>query len=294
MRKTYRIISFGGIGDALLTTPVFKALKERDPACIIKVYCVNKKHLSIYRYNPHIDRLAAASFWKQPVQTARYFLNPAYARKKYFNNEYGRCAPSKSYETHASRIIADMMGIEIQDETLQVFLTPAEEKYGSEVMSAYHNPVIIHAIAACSGNKHWTQENWEQLVDTMPECTFIQLGLLSEQPIRGTVDFRGKASIRESIALIKYAKSFVGVDSSFAHACNAVGTPGVVVFGPSTPVIWGHRTNVNIFKGVSCSPCIDVLSSSGCPYNTYCMKNITVSEVKAALELQMNKLPVKV
>jgi len=290
-RNVYKIISHGGIGDALLTTPVFSALKKKDPDCIIKVYCPDKKHLEVYRHNPYIDKLGGTSFREQPFLRAIYLFNPAYIESRYYNNNYGKCNPSKIYEIHASRIIGEMFHLKLHDVTLEVYLTEREEVYGSEMMSKYEHPVIVHTTASCTKNKHWTIEKWEELIRLAPDYTFIQIGLKTEQRLKGAVDFRGMSSIRETMALIKYAKGFVGVESSFAHACNAVGTPGVVLFGPSAPVMWGHKTNINLFKGVTCAPCIDILLSSACPYNNFCMKDISVDEVRYALEAQV-KLPV--
>jgi hypothetical protein len=51
-------------------------------------------------------------------------------------------------------------------------------------------------------------------------------------------------------------------------------------------MIWGHQNNINLFKDVSCSPCLDVLRSSKCPYNGECMHHISVEDVKNALKKQ--------
>jgi ADP-heptose:LPS heptosyltransferase len=117
----------------------------------------------------------------------------------------------------------------------------------------------------------------------MPDYTFIQLGLAKEPAVEGAVDFRGKTSFREAMALIEAALSFVGVVSSFAHATSAVNKPGVVLFGPSSPEVWGHSNNINIYKRKRCAPCVDQLQSSACPYNKVCMRDITVDEVHSAL-----------
>lgn len=92
-------------------------------------------------------------------------------------------------------------------------------------------------------------------------------------------------------ALLKGASGFVGVTSSFSHATNAFGTPGVVLFGPSAPEVWGHANNVNLSRNLPCAPCIDVLHNAPCPYGAECMQTITVAQVQEALRRQL-RLPV--
>lgn len=90
--------------------------------------------------------------------------------------------------------------------------------------------------------------------------------------------------------MLKHAKSFVGVASVFSHATNAFDIPGVVMMGPSPPWIWGHENNINLFdKSLSCTPCLDDLAKTPCPYQSECMSNITVSMVSEALRKQLRK-----
>lgn len=289
-RKTYRIISYGGLGDALLTTPVFKAIKNKYPDSIIKVYCAPKNHKEIYENNPYIDTLKTTSIWDMPVERAvhgfrvlRYRSQRRLYKNRYHDNLYGKFFPSKTYSIQASRIIAETMEIELGDTDLQIFLTQAEEAAAAKVMAAYKNPVTIQITSITSANQNWPIQNWNKLVAATPECTFIQLGLLNEAKVEGAVDLRGKTSVREAIALLKYSKSFVGVVSSMAHATNAVGVPGVILFGASCPKVWGHPNNINIFKNTPCAPCIDTLLNIKCPYGSLCMSTISVEEVRDAV-----------
>jgi ADP-heptose:LPS heptosyltransferase len=112
------------------------------------------------------------------------------------------------------------------------------------------------------------------------------VGLPGEPHVPGAVDLRGKTSLREVFALLKAASGFVGVTSSFSHATNAFGTPGVVLFGPSAPEVWGHANNVNLSRNLPCAPCIDVLHNAPCPYGAECM-HIPVAQVQEALRRQL-------
>jgi ADP-heptose:LPS heptosyltransferase len=76
-----------------------------------------------------------------------------------------------------------------------------------------------------------------------------------------------------------------------AHATNAFGTPAVVLFGPSAPVVWSHANVVAISRHLRCAPCIDLLGGIPCPYQAPCMSRITVDEVARALRQALARPP---
>jgi ADP-heptose:LPS heptosyltransferase len=284
-RKIYRIQITGGygLGDALLITPSFRAIKQQDPQA--KIIVVAPKRLrELFKYNPHIDRLPSTYL------AYVYFGLTLINRLKVHRLRYGFLRPSLFYKKGAAKILAEMLDVELSDANIEVFLTAAEEEKARNVLSRYNNPIIINPSTIFSKNKQWLPERWEELVQSLPNYTFIQLGLKGEEPlVKGAIDMRGEFGIRESIALLKQSLCYVGVDSFLAHVTNAVKTPGVVLFGPSSPVIWGHPENVNIYKKVQCSPCIDILHKDECPYSRECMTGITVDEVREAVTEQVKK-----
>jgi len=111
----------------------------------------------------------------------------------------------------------------------------------------------------------------------------------NEDKVEGAADLRGKTSFREALSILNSSLSFVGVVSSFSHATSAFGTPGVVLFGASSPEAWGHSNNINIYKDLECAPCMDILLGSPCPYGKPCMTTITVDEVRKALLTQLER-----
>jgi len=278
------IISSGGLGDVLLSTPSFKALKKKYPDKRIIVFCKRKEDKEIFRNNPHIDEVRNTSFWSNP----RAFLLHRWRRAEFLSFPYGALSPSLNYKISAKEIIAEMLGVQLEDKNVQVYLTQQEDRKAEMILSAYKHPVVIHITSLTSDNQDWPLENWKRLIATTPECTFIQLGLPKEERVEGAVDLRGKTSFRETLAILKHAKSFVGVVSSLSHATNAFNVPGVVLFGASAPEVWGHPNNVNLYRYLRCSPCIDLLLNSPCPYGKPCMTEISVEEVREALMQQIS------
>jgi ADP-heptose:LPS heptosyltransferase len=282
-RKTIRVITWGGIGDVLLSTPALRAIKNKYPESNLIVYCKSKTHYDVLARNPSINRLRRTSLF---FYISAYILSK-FRSTKIFKGSYGHLYPSICYNINATKIIAEMFDVKLLQSKIEIFLTKRENQNAREKIALYKNPIILHITSLTSKNQEWALKNWEELLIKLPEYTFIQIGLSTEVLVNGAIDFRGKTSIREAFALIKNSKSFVGVVSSFSHATNAFDTPGVILFGPSTPIVWGHQNNINIYKYQTCSPCIDLLANHDCPYNKTCMNNITVEEVKSALLSQL-------
>jgi ADP-heptose:LPS heptosyltransferase len=282
-RKTIRVITFRGLGDILLSTPSFKALKKKYPGCRILVFCQQDGHKSVFEGNPYVDQIRSATFWGNPIHYCLYYLKMV----KFYMFDYVLLYPSLTYEKSATEIIAEMLEVELEDKRVQLFLAKKEEDRARELLAGYKTPIVIHMTSLTSRNQEWPRQNWEELIRRMPGYTFIQLGLPDEEKIDGAVDLRGKTSIREAFAVIKFSSGFMGINSSLSHVSNAFNIPGVVLFGASNPEIWGHSNHTNIYKKIRCSPCIDTLYSSVCPYGRTCMNSITVEEVRTAMIRRM-------
>jgi len=85
---------------------------------------------------------------------------------------------------------------------------------------------------------------------------FLQIGLEGEPLIPGAYDCLGM-SMRETIALIPEAKSFIFIESLFAHAAGALEKRGVVVFQNTSPRFFGYSSAVPVYDSHGCDdwPC---------------------------------------
>jgi ADP-heptose:LPS heptosyltransferase len=283
MRKSIRILAFGGIGDAILLTPSLRALATSEPDRKIVVWTGNPGHISVFRHNPFISsfrylgRLGRRLY--QTVGGSRWL--------SFIHTDYSRTIPSLLYSQSATHIIADILGTSVRDEVPELFLTDAETAAATKLVQNFKPPlVVLHVKAASSPNKHWEFDNWQKLIARNPSLTFIQVGDRGEPVIHGAHSLTG-IGLRKTFAVIQACDAFVGVDSGLGHAATAVQTPAVVLFGATTPVIWGHERNINLYSPRYCSPCIDLLCSSPCPFSVACMKSLSVGNVEDALWTQL-------
>lgn len=72
---------------------------------------------------------------------------------------------------------------------------------------------------------------------------------------RPPVNIVGQTNLLELAAVLHRSQLYIGVDSGPAHLAKAVGVKGIVLFGPTSPVKWGYRDNINLTGGADCSPC---------------------------------------
>jgi heptosyltransferase-3 len=99
----------------------------------------------------------------------------------------------------------------------------------------------------------------------------------------GVVDLSGQLSLREMAALTARARLFFGVDSAPMHIAAAMGTPVVVLFGPSDERAWGpwHVPHRVVTTNHICRPC----NNDGCGGGkvSECLTQLPVDRVHSAI-----------
>lgn len=74
-----------------------------------------------------------------------------------------------------------------------------------------------------------------------------QLGLGQEKDI-GCSQRKNNLALKELEKEIQACDLWVSVDSFFQHLAWSLRKPGIVLFGPSDPLIFGHSENINLLK----------------------------------------------
>jgi ADP-heptose:LPS heptosyltransferase len=148
--------------------------------------------------------------------------------------------------------------------------------------------------------RKWPLKNYAELcrrlLHSLPHGQLIITGVASEgedaryileyvQSPR-CVNFTGKTTFRELLALYSIASLMVTNDSGPAHFASLLDLPTAVLFGPETPNLYRplgdkHRA---FYSHFACSPCVSVYNNkkSSCQDNR-CLKAITVDEVLAEI-----------
>ena len=86
---------------------------------------------------------------------------------------------------------------------------------------------------------------WETLIEMIDE-PIIQVGIEGEQQL--VPDFRKNLPITELRKLIQECRIWISCDSFLQHLGWDEGKKGIVLWGPSDPLIYGHPENINLLK----------------------------------------------
>lgn len=142
--------------------------------------------------------------------------------------------------------------------------------------------------------KRWPVENYAKLSDKIKGQLNSQIVLvgskadadvaskLKERVSESIVDLTGKTDIGEAAALLSVVDLLISNDMGLAHIAPAVGTPSVVIFGPTNPATTRPFSPIAevMRKPVACSPCM----LRECPIDHRCMTWISVDEVYEAVK----------
>ncbi len=99
--------------------------------------------------------------------------------------------------------------------------------------------------------------------------------------------FTGKLTLRETAELIASAGAVLGNDSGLSHIAVAVGTPTVMLFGPTPHTSLGQLpSNVSILRtGLECEPCWFNGRFRACSKHILCLQKLPVERVAKEVTL---------
>lgn len=160
-----------------------------------------------------------------------------------------------------------------------------------------------------SPERRWPDENFAKLINLIlrefPEVVILLIGAPTDLPFVTKMhsligpDSQGRAwnvagqfNLPEVCGLLKMSELLVTNDSGPLHLAEALGIPTVSFFGPETPLLYGPtgENQVVFYKGVYCSPCLNVNNQKKAPCNgnNVCMKLIGPEEVFAAIKMLLH------
>ena len=108
---------------------------------------------------------------------------------------------------------------------------------------------------------------WPHLVELLEEDgeVVVQVGITGEPQLVGNQVFN--RPISDLIHLLKECRTWISVDSFFQHLAWDNGKPGIVLWGQSDPLIFGHPENVNLLKSRLMLRTNQFLTWEQCDYN---------------------------
>jgi predicted lipopolysaccharide heptosyltransferase III len=189
------------------------------------------------------------------------------------------------------------LGVHDASSEIHLVLPEAAERKAAEVIAQENlgdSFIVIHPGSA-RAEKFWVARRWAKVVDQMHAKERIRFVLtggsspMEQQHIaqikwhlhHPLVDLSDQLDLLTLSALIKRARLIVTIDSAPMHLAAALGTPQVVLFGPTNPFHWRPRSKpVTILQAGRADPVTDFLPQRpGAP-----MKEISTEQVIGAMQ----------
>lgn len=280
----------GGIGDELLLTAVARELKRRSPN--LRIWQVSHG-AELLDHNPNYSRTFNWNHW--PLRYSNLLNN----RRCKIDGYATAVIQGELYVPPTEHIIAIMSrkaGITGQVSIKpDVFLSEAEKQKGTFAKGA----IVVHypgenTYAHIRKNKLWDLRKFQKVVQMVAagnmrgkKYPLIQLGTPGDPLLDGTIDLRGRTTLRESAAILYNCETFVGHVGFLMHLARAVDCRAVIIYGGHEHSFQsGYVANENLESNIECAPCWRL---NTCEYGRKCMEMISVDDVLEAIQKAVSR-----
>lgn len=206
-------------GDALLTTPVIRALKARNSMARIQVETICA---DVFNGNPDIAYVAR-SINISSADTDDHNLNGI------FEMQPGR---------HIVDVFAETAGLKPGEYDRVTRMYPPQGDIEWAARQACGDWIALAPGPTTWRCKNWPAERWQPVIDFIRQTLkrpVVLVGGDALPPLSADKDLRAKTTVGELAALLGKCGLFVGVDSFPIHAAQAMGCPVLGLFGITRP-----------------------------------------------------------
>jgi heptosyltransferase-2 len=271
------VIRGGAIGDFLLTLPALKLLRDEFPSAHLEILgykhiialVENRGYADSVR---SIDYAPLASFFSRDgelqAELAQYFrsfqqiISYLFDPDEIFASNLKRCgvknlikaSPQINDGEHAARQLArplEQLGLFLEDAAAMLYPNKEDRMFAKKFLERSARPLLALHPGSGGERKNWALENWRELGDWLvgsrqPSTLLVVLGeadesraqQLKESWAKRPVCFAQNLPLPQVAALLEQCAVFIGHDSGISHLAAAVGTPSLLLFGPTDPEIW--------------------------------------------------------
>lgn len=152
-------------------------------------------------------------------------------------------------------------------------------------------PAFIAVGMDCTDGQTWSLRrwpHWQGFARSWQQRSRLPLVFLGTVPTewaaKAGIDLVAKTTVPEAASIIADAEAFVGIDGGLCHVAAAVGTPAVVLYGPTTSWREGPRcaSLTPIASGRRCRACFMSPEWTKCKH-AECMERIRPERVAGVL-----------
>ena len=300
MDETIKIAIDGGLGDCLLVSALVRHFKIVE-GCRRVLCAVPQRAVELFDRNPHVDILIPCQgndlyLWGAPEEGCRVLC--AYHRIvaadssgpiPEFDGE-PLFTPNQSPGSMVEQLALHHR-IPLTDPRPEIFTDPEDEQWADALHSSWSDrPVVLLNQASRFPQKDIPRPMLTEVVRRLGgEFEVVEMPT-APVPLPGTRLIQPLPGIRRTAALFRRLLTVITPDSLFGHLAAAVGLPAVVLFGPTTPLAFGHPDNINL-RPSECPPCADTSRRKACE-RSLCLEEVTPgSVVDAVFSIAARRVP---
>lgn len=310
------VMHSASIGDTLLATPVYRAIKQRYPQSKL-IAVVSYTGRELLQGNPYIDELVAYRkgdsvlriiklIWRADAAVILdyHYRSALYAFLAMISKRIGRgkdfiniqVSDEAPLEYEPFKYLRLLKKLDIDNDNIQltgIVANDSDKKHVKNLLSSYGlegKRYVVIVPYSLSSLKDWEPEKYREIIKRLTAAGYkvVALGGKDEQErikkeFPNIISFAGVTNLRESAEIITQAKAQLCGCTAMLHVCSTTQTPVVAIYGPSKPEQWAPKHNcVIVTHEFECSPCCntDII----CQKNNGCISEITVDEVYTELQ----------
>ncbi|HEV2692368.1 MAG TPA: glycosyltransferase family 9 protein [Verrucomicrobiae bacterium] len=289
-----------GMGDIICTVPAALELKKRHPGATFIYNCQ-----ADFAAVPRMAGLASQITSFSAIGLVGHWYD--FLLGGFYHFMHGDDTPGQTSQASMVEEFCRQFDVPVTEEHALLTIDPALREKAETILRGKNldpkSLVIIHPGPSWPV-REWPAEKWPQLVAGLRAAGFTsiaQLGVgryanfgeVELATVPGAVSLINQLSLEEAFAVISLARLHIGIDSGLLHVAATVGTPGVGIFGMTSPQFRFSREYRRSFvvSEVECQGCYHRLPRidwvTNCPYDIRCMKEIGVDRI---LQVCLSKL----
>ena len=256
------------LGDNILLTVLLPYLRKKNPG---KKIIVESPRKEIFYNHPDVDWVTDKHF-----KTTQRHLKPKYI----ITNENSDSIIHQITNYVGEKSITNPK-IYLLDSEIQSIIG----KYPANYLTI--SPTGKTKFSA--NRKEWGFQNFQKLINLMPEFKFIQTGMPDDELLTGVLDARG-LNIRQTAALLSNTILFIGLEGGLMHLTKAVGRKSAIIYGGYIhPRSSAYEDDLIFSSRPACSPCYTSEKKQITCETMICMKTILPETVADQIKLFMRE-----
>lgn len=232
-----------------------------------KKVVIETEWTELFLHNPFVDKVIKG-------KKAKVF---------YFKPKYRLPSPDGTHMLHQ---LSRAIGIDSSKTApfVELYLQDDEVESVRKLLPQRFVAVCPSGKMTFAGNrKEWGFDRFQQIVNSMKDIEFVQIGVPKDPLLDGVLDFRG-LPVRTSAAILKLASAGLFIEGGLGHLARSVGRASVIIYGGALdPSHTGYSENINLATTMDCAPCFTSHAQmTDCDHKS-CMESITPDRVVSAL-----------